>query len=341
MKRNVLWISVAGFAIIWFCLHVAVLYDEGISLQQSWFEALALALMIALFLAGTGFTLRLSKPGISRAFTLTLGNLLLAFGSIKLSELFSEEFLGQPLYITASTHLPYYFLVLLIFVIFQTFGFFIWFMQLLAERNIEQKRRSDEKELIRQAQLSELRQQLQPHFLFNSLNSIQALLQFDPQAASMMLQTLADFLRGSVNKTSTQFRSFEEEIRHLRLYLDIEAIRFEDRLNVEMQISENAMDTQIPALMLQPLTENAIKFGLYGNTGSIKIRLVAEIKNGYLKINIENPYDAETSPGRKGTGFGLNSVSRRLQLLYNRNDLIKISKKDGVFNVELLIPVKS
>ncbi|MEZ5173039.1 MAG: histidine kinase [Bacteroidia bacterium] len=233
MKRGVLWISVAGFAIIWFCLHLAVLYDEGVSLQQSWSEALTMALTIALFLAGTGFTLRLSKPGISRALTLTLGNLLLAYGSVKVVELFSSEFLERPLYITESTNLPYFFLVLVIFIIFQTFGFFVWFTQLLAERNIELKRRNDEKELIRQAELSELRQQLQPHFLFNSLNSIQALLQFDPQAASMMLQTLADFPRGSVNKTSTQFRSFEEEIRHLRLYLDIEAIRFEDRLKVE------------------------------------------------------------------------------------------------------------
>jgi LytS/YehU family sensor histidine kinase len=165
-------------------------------------------------------------------------------------------------------------------------------------------------------------------------------LQFDPEAASRMLQTLADFLRGSVNKSNKQLRLFDEEFKHLQLYLEIETIRFEDRLSIVSKIAPETMKATIPALLLQPLIENAIKFGLYGKTGSISISLQAEMRADHLWLKIDNPFDTDSSSQNKGTGFGLKSVSRRLQLLFYRNDLLKIDRRGDVFSVELMIPQK-
>jgi sensor histidine kinase YesM len=340
MKKSLLWLSYGIFAGLVPLLHVLILLNSDIRPGDAWIEIIVTGILCGLFMAGTGFAIRTAKPGISRFFTLTLGNLILANISLELSRYILNEFFATEFKLLQLSNLPYYFPVMLIFLILQLFGFFIWIFQLSAERLEDQKRRTEEQEMIRQAELSELRQQLQPHFLFNSLNSIQSLLQFDPAGASRMIQTLADFLRGSVNKSGTQLRFLDEEIHHIKLYLEIETIRFEDRLRIEFQIPENTHKILIPSLMLQPLIENAIKFGLYGNTGSITIHIRAETTNEYLKINISNPYDSEGIFDKKGTGFGLNSVRRRMQLLYNRNDLLKINKSENLFIVELIIPVK-
>jgi two-component sensor histidine kinase len=335
-----MWLSLLAFSLVWPLMHSYILYNQNIEFYKWQFELAILSSIVALILGGLGFALNISKPGISRILTLTVGNLVLAYGAVFLTEFLLREMFHNKLLITENTQIPYYLPVLIVFVIIQTFSTFVWVNQLMFERNQELKRREDEKELVRQAELSELRQQLQPHFLFNSLNSIQSLLQFDPEAASRMLQTLADFLRGSVNKSNKQLRLFDEEFKHLQLYLDIETIRFEDRLSIVSKIAPETMKATIPALLLQPLIENAIKFGLYGKTGSISISLQAEMRADNLWLKIENPYDTESSSQNKGTGFGLNSVSRRLQLLFYRNDLLKIDRRGDVFSVELIIPQK-
>jgi two-component system LytT family sensor kinase len=305
-----MWLSLIAFSLVWPLMHSYILYNQNIEFYKWQFELAILSSIVVLILGGLGFALKTSKPGISRILTLTVGNLVLAYGSVFLTEFLLRELFHTKLLITENTQIPYYLPVLIVFVIIQTFSTFVWVNQLMFERNQELKRREDEKELVRQAELSELRQQLQPHFLFNSLNSIQSLLQFDPEAASRMLQTLADFLRGSVNKSNKQLRLFDEEFKHLQLYL------------------------------LQPLIENAIKFGLYGKTGSISISLQAEMRADHLWLKIDNPFDTDSSSQNKGTGFGLKSVSRRLQLLFYRNDLLKIDRRGDVFSVELMIPQK-
>ncbi len=206
------------------------------------------------------------------------------------------------------------------------------------EQQTMNERKTDSERLSREAELSTLRQQLQPHFLFNSLNSISALTGTQPEKARHMIQQLSDFLRGTLKKDDQQWSTLEEEIDYLRLYLDIEKVRFGHRLQTEMIYSDDALALKLPALLLQPVVENAIKFGLYDTIGEVLITLRATKENNYLKILVQNPFDPETSQPLKGTGFGLSSVQRRLFLLFARNDLLQTQKDNELFLTTILIP---
>jgi len=179
---------------------------------------------------------------------------------------------------------------------------------------------------------------LQPHFLFNSLNSISALAGSRPEEARRMIQQLSDFLRGTLKKDEQQLVPLEEEFRHLQLYLEIEKVRFGHRLNTEMSNDPEAAVLKLPSLLLQPIVENAVKFGLYDTIGNITISIRAAKENSYLMIDVKNPFDTVTAKPRKGTGFGLTSVQRRLYLLYGRNDLLETRSQDNIFTTTLKIP---
>jgi LytS/YehU family sensor histidine kinase len=194
-----------------------------------------------------------------------------------------------------------------------------------------------EKRLI-QVELSNLKQQFQPHFLFNSLNSISALVGSEPKEARRMILLLSDFLRISIRNKEQDFESLKNELEFLNLYLEIEKVRFGHRLNLNLVFPENADGIQIPSQMLQPLVENAIKFGLYGNIGELTIELKIEIIEEKLILKIQNPYDLDFESKKNGVGFGLKSIEQKLLLLYRRNDLLQIEKQDGVFRVKIEIP---
>ena len=205
------------------------------------------------------------------------------------------------------------------------------------QREIE-KRKSEAEKLSKEAELYKLRQQLQPHFLFNSLNSINALIGSQPQKATYMIQQLSDFLRGTLKKEENQWISLDEELQHLNLYLEIEKVRFGHRLSTEIKNETNGMQLQLPAMLLQPVVENAIKFGLYDTTGDITICIAAGKQDGHLILQVKNPFDPETSSPKKGTGFGLSSVQRRLYLLFARNDLLQTEVKEQQFITTIKIP---
>jgi sensor histidine kinase YesM len=196
----------------------------------------------------------------------------------------------------------------------------------------------NEKRLI-QVELLNLKQQFQPHFLFNSLNSISALIGSEPKEARRMLILLSDFLRQSIRKKENDFELLKDEIAYLKLYLEIEKVRFSHRLKVNVDLENNLNDLKIPSQILQPLLENAIKFGLYGNIGELEISIKIQKLDNFIQIEIENPYDSSSQNLKKGTGFGLSSVTQKLNFLYRRNDLILITKTENTFNVILKIPL--
>jgi two-component system, LytTR family, sensor kinase len=212
----------------------------------------------------------------------------------------------------------------------------LWFNQLEQKENEERK--MDAEKLAKEAELFKLRQQLQPHFLFNSLNSINALIGSRPQEARKMVQQLSDFLRGTIKKEETQWVTLQEELQYLQLYLDIEKVRFGNRLSTAIDVAEEIKELKLPALLLQPIVENAIKFGLYDTTGETVIKLEAVTKDGDLVIRVENPFDPATSSPKSGTGFGLQSVQRRLYLLFARTDLLSTEAKDNTFITTVKIP---
>lgn len=212
----------------------------------------------------------------------------------------------------------------------------LWYSQL--EQKEQEERKKDAEKLAREAELFKLRQQLQPHFLFNSLNSINALIGSRPQEARKMVQQLSDFLRGTIKKDETQWVTLSEELQYLELYLDIEKVRFGNRLSTAINVPAEAGALRLPALLLQPIVENAIKFGLYDTIGETVIRLTAVAENKQLVITVTNPFDPETSSPKQGTGFGLKSVQRRLYLLFARNDLVQTEASDHTFITRVQIP---
>lgn len=212
----------------------------------------------------------------------------------------------------------------------------LWFY--LRDQQEVETRKVIHENMARDAELSKLRQQLQPHFLFNSLNSISALVATKPDEARRMIQQLSDFLRGTLRKDDQQLVTLSEELDHLHLYLEIEKVRFGHRLGTHLEHDEKALGMKIPSLLLQPIVENAIKFGLYDTIGDIIIRIISKVQNQYLVITIENPFDPATAKPRQGTGFGLNSVQRRLHLLYARQDLLNTKQDEVTFITTIKIP---
>lgn len=211
-----------------------------------------------------------------------------------------------------------------------------WNIQEEYEENKERKEQSER--MVRDAELYNLRQQLQPHFLFNSLNSIIALIGSKPEEARNMTFQLSDFLRGTLRKDEKQFISLTDEFKHLKLYLDIEKVRFGHRLKTTFDYDEEILDAKVPVMIIQPLLENAIKFGLYNVTGEVHIGVEAKKEDNMLIIEISNPFEIDQFENKKGTGFGLTSIQRRLYLLFGRTDLLATHAENSTFISTLRIP---
>lgn len=213
-----------------------------------------------------------------------------------------------------------------------------WLWALITDREKTGLRQREAEQLAGEAELAQLRQQLQPHFIFNSLNSINALIGTQPENARLMVQHLSDFLRGSLRKDDKQYVPFRDELHHLQLYLEIEKVRFGHRLVTTVECDPACLDLVIPPFLLQPLVENAIKFGLYDLAGALVISVAARQANQHLELSVTNPFDPATVGARKGTGFGLRSISRRLYLLYARNDLMTTAETNNTFSATLRLP---
>ncbi|WP_290789873.1 sensor histidine kinase [Flavihumibacter sp. UBA7668] len=214
----------------------------------------------------------------------------------------------------------------------------ILLFNMLQKSEAEKKHRNEIQQLATEAELFKLRQQLQPHFLFNSLNSINALIGIRPQEARNMTEQLASFLRGTIHQKENKLVALKEELDQINRYLQIEKLRFGHRLQVKIQASEEDYQALIPPLLLQPLVENAIKFGLYETTEEVDIELTTLLKDKHLYITVSNPFDPETPARKTGTGFGLSSVQRRLYLLFGRSDLLQVKQDKNIFITTVTIP---
>lgn len=213
---------------------------------------------------------------------------------------------------------------------------FIFYSQV--DQKKTEKRKFETERLAREAELYNLRQQLQPHFLFNSLNSINALIGIRPDEARKMIHQLSDFLRGTLKKDDQELVPLTDELAHLQLYLDIEKVRFGHRLITEISCDKNSGTAKLPAMLLQPIVENSIKFGLYDTTEAVTISIRAEVSDNYLVLMVQNPYDPQTTRPRTGTGFGLSGVQRRLYLLFARNDLVETHAEDDTYTTIIKVP---
>lgn len=193
------------------------------------------------------------------------------------------------------------------------------------------------------SRLQVLKGQLQPHFLFNTLNAISELIYRDPEAAERMIGDLSDLLRLSFEKLEVQEISLKQELEFLRKYLEIEQMRFQDRLRVEMEIAPDTLDASVPNMILQPLVENAIKHGIAPRSTGGKIQIGAHRSNGTLELSVSDngigvPFnDVENL----SEGVGLSNTRRRLKHLYGERHKfdLKAAEASGL-SVNLTIPFK-
>jgi sensor histidine kinase YesM len=188
----------------------------------------------------------------------------------------------------------------------------------------------------REAELRAVRSQLNPHFLFNSLNSINALVGSDPEGARRMCEGLGDFLRRTLQLGARDAVTLDDELALVDRYLAIEQVRFGPRLSVERAVSDEARACLLPPLLLQPLVENAIKHGVAERVEGGTVRLTAALANGALRIALENPVD-EDARARGGEGLGLDIVRRRLEALGDAG--LDARRVDGLYRVTLTLPV--
>ena len=190
---------------------------------------------------------------------------------------------------------------------------------------------------IRQAQLNALKFQINPHFLFNSLNSIASLTLTNPEKAHGMVIALSDFMRYSLQKHQDDMVPLEVELNNISLYLQIEKIRFGNNLNYRFEIEEACKRQLIPNLILQPIFENAIKYGVYEATKTVEILLQGRKLEDRMEINVVNDFDPDSVPC-KGEGVGLTNISDRLRLLYGSSRLLNAELGESQFNVTMIIP---
>jgi len=225
--------------------------------------------------------------------------------------------------------------VLIYLLIILTYYLFISLTNLSEKKAREAKLES----LIKETELKMLRSQINPHFLFNSLNSISSLTITDPEKARNMVIKLSEFMRYALSKKDEQPVTLRSELENLRLYLDIEKVRFGDRLSTEEIIDEKCLETKMPVMLLQPLYENAIKHGVYECTENVRLLTQVIRIDGYTEIMISNNYDTIPS-SRRGTGTGLLNVTRRLELFYGNKASLRTNRENGIFTVSLYIPAE-
>lgn len=209
----------------------------------------------------------------------------------------------------------------------------------LEESQAAQARVLETSILARDAELKALKAQINPHFLFNSLNSINALISKNPASAQEMCILLADFLRMTLGLGEKAIVPLREELELLQRYLAIERVRFGNRLQVEMQISDEAQSCLVPPLILQPLVENALVHGIANLPSGGSVRLAAACNAGRLTFTVENSVDPDAASPRKG-GLGLRNVRQRLETRYGKDAAITVTAEEETFRVTLSLPAE-
>ena len=215
------------------------------------------------------------------------------------------------------------------------------YLLLAQDRALEAERRGAELQLLAQeSELKALRAQLNPHFLFNSLNSISALTGLNPAGAREMCVLLSDFLRRSLGLGERRQVALREELDLARAYLAIEQIRFGPRLRQTWRIDPAAEVALLPTLLLQPLVENAIKHGIAALPEGGLLSLSAEAVEGHVLLQVENPVDPDAPPP-EGLGLGLRQVRQRLLGRFGTRARFESALQDGAFRVTLVFPLET
>jgi len=336
-QKKFLWMFISSW-LVWAAVHAYALHSLGVSIQMAFEDSVISNLYLCAASVLISNNLKYYLPKKERYwYILTISIFVSAIAWVALKYTLLVLPTADVIYKTVLLRsFTIRYCTMFLITAFMAVISVLWYA--FAEKEKETKRENETAKLAKEAELFKLRQQLQPHFLFNSLNSINALIGSKPAEARTMVQQLSSFLRSTLKKDENQWVALQEELEQLELYLSIEKVRFGNRLQTAIQTEDESLQLKLPALLLQPLVENAIKFGLYGTIGETMIELHSSVINGQLVIAIINPFDSDSAPDEKGTGFGLQSVKRRLYLLFGRNDLVETEIQGNQFIVSVTIP---
>ena len=212
--------------------------------------------------------------------------------------------------------------------------YFLWHYVVLGRKTEIQKVKLET--LVKELELKTIKSHINPHFIFNALNSIRALVDENPSRARTAITELSNILRSSMQAEKLELASLEKELSIVKDYLALEFIRFEDRLGIEYDINESTLDQPIPPMMLQTLVENAIKHGISKHKRGGVVRVISDFKNNCHELIVQNTGNLNNELLESSDGFGLDSTKNRLKLLYNGKASFRIHNIDGGF-VEAIV----
>jgi len=218
--------------------------------------------------------------------------------------------------------------------------FFIWSVLYFVYNYFERYNKSLKLEAsVKEIELSNLKSQLNPHFIFNALNSIRALIDENPEKSKQAVNQLSNILRSSLATGKKGLASFEDELKIVKDYIGLEQIRFEERLKAYFDIDDESLDFLVPPLMVQTLVENGIKHGVSKLTEGGSILLKTSVTNDRLKIQVRNSGAYVNGERKNSGGLGLDNTTQRLKLIYGDEATFRIlTEKDNFVIVEIEIP---
>ncbi len=334
-----------GYLTAWFSIFMVqafiIFYFYDVSWMTSLLDSMVFNLLFALVGYNLWYVIRFNLKETSSAFDMLVNHLVVAViiisawigGSwLLLTNIIPDsasynQFLNDSLPWRVITGIFYYLLFIMYYYVM------LYYEDLQEKLKIENELQN----LVQQAELNALKSQINPHFLFNSLNSISSLTITNPGMAQEMVIKLSDFLRYSLSHDKNEKASLKQEFENLQRYLDIEKIRFGKRLNFSTDIPDKCLTQQIPNMILQPLIENAIKHGVYHSTEEVLVELKCSEEDQFIVIEISNEYDPDAIK-KAGEGIGLSNIKKRLQLIYHRQDLLEIHAEKMIFRAIIRLP---
>ena len=225
------------------------------------------------------------------------------------------------------------------------YGLFLWVLISLAyyrQYRLQYERMTGLERQLDSSQLQQMKTQLNPHFLFNALNTIAMVVRQERKDEAIgMLGNLGGMLRRNLTKETSQFVKLEEELDFLKQYLSIESVRYQDRLTIKWDIDESLLNHLVPGLILQPIVENAFKHGISKNLGESELKISVQKRENFIELEIYNsgsqlPLNWEF---QKNKGIGLANTSSRLMKLYDQEVKLLILEKDEGISVILRLPI--
>lgn len=335
-----------AYALFWLFIFTATLsllfFIEKFDFYSAFIDSTIFNLVYFVFGIGIWYTVRFNSlenySTLKLLFNHFVASIITAGLWIGISSLLTIKILDEDnnyIQFINSSYLWRFLIGMLFYIVLIAFDYLIIYYNNFQEKVLKE---SELKALVKEAELNALKYQINPHFIFNSLNSISSLTISNPRLAQEMTIKLSAFLRNTLSKNNNQKNKLTEEISASKLYLDIEKIRFDDKFELIEDISDECREIEVPSMILQPLFENAIKHAVYESLEKIIIKLSCKKETHFLKIVVENNFDPQ-SISRKGEGIGLKNIHNRLKLIYGQENLLEITKNNSIFKVTIYIPL--